>query len=179
MGSTAVIPRPSWRSMYRRTGGGSFVPAGAGNPCLPERGGGAPRRRDRLAYPVAEAGGAFGTRLAVGLGDRACRVLPHRSLAQRRGGAEGGLPSRTSARTSWPSCAVACPATGPSATAPRPCSSRPSWRPRATPARSTGLRDGSASALPRDAGATTATNGTTSRRRTSGCAPSEKTGSEH
>ena len=49
-----------------------------------------------------------------------------------------GSKSPTSARTSWPSSAAACPRTGPSDTTRPPCSSRPSSRSRATPAPSTG-----------------------------------------
>ena len=59
---------------------------------------------------------------------------------------------------------------------PPPCSSRPSSRPRASPARSIGPRAGSMSVPPRGAGATTATSSTTSRARTSGSARSEKIG---
>ena len=59
-----------------------------------------------------------------------------------------------------------------------PCSSRPSSRPRATPAPSTGLRAGSMSEPPRAAGATTATSCSTSRARTSGSGPSEQIGNE-
>ena len=54
------------------------------------------------------------------------------------------------------------PGTGPSATAPRPCSSERSSNPRASPPPSTGPRAGYGSGPPRDAGATTATSSTTS-----------------
>ena len=89
-----------------------------------------------------------------------------------------GDTTPTSDRTSLPSAAAACPRTGPSATTPHPCSSRPSSRPRATPAPSTGLRAGSMSEPPRAAAATTATSCSTSRARTSGSGPSEKIGNE-
>ncbi len=58
-----------------------------------------------------------------------------------------------------------------------PCSSRPSSRHRDTPAPSTGHRAGSMSEPPRDVGATTGANATTSRRRTSGCGRCGETGS--
>ena len=45
-------------------------------------------RRDQLENPVAETGGPLRPRLAVDLGHRGCGVLPHRSLAQRRGGGQ-------------------------------------------------------------------------------------------
>ena len=56
-----------------------------GNPRPPERDGGAPRRRDRLAHPGAERDRALAARVAVDLGRQGCRLLPHRPLAQRRG----------------------------------------------------------------------------------------------
>ena len=81
------------------------------------------------------------------------------------------LAALTWARTSSPSCAGACPRTGPSATTPPLCSSRPSSRPRATPAPSTRPLAGPTSEPPRGAGATTGTNSTTSQKRTSGSDP--------
>ena len=68
-----------------------------------------------------------------------------------------GSISPTSARTSSPSSAGACPRTGPNATTPHPCSSRPSLRPRASPAPSTGHQAGSMSGPPKGADATTHT----------------------
>ena len=70
----------------------------------------------------------------------------------------------------------ACPGTGPSATAPPPCSSRPSSRPRDTLAPSTGRRAGPASGPPRAGAATTSARNEPGRRRTSGSDPSEKIG---
>ena len=56
-----------------------------GDPRPPERDGGAPRRRDRLAHPGAERDRPLAARVAVDLGRQGCRLLPHRPLAQRRG----------------------------------------------------------------------------------------------
>ena len=72
----------------------------------------------------------------------------------------------------------ACPRTGPSATTPRRCSSRPSSRRRATPAPSTGHRAGSPSEPPKGEDAMTGIRNEPSRKRTSGCDPSGRTGSE-
>ena len=74
-------------------------------------------------------------------------------------------PSPTSARTSSPSSAAACPRTGRSATAPPPSSSRPSSRHRASPAPSTEPPAGPMSEPRRGAGATTATSSTTSQKK--------------
>ncbi len=60
-----------------------------------------------------------------------------------------------------------------------PCSSKPSSRPRATPAPSTGHRAGPPSELPKDEDAMTGIRNEPSPKRTSGCDPSERTGSEH
>ena len=87
-----------------------------------------------------------------------------------------GSRSPTSGRTSSPSSAAACPMTGPSATTRHPCSSRPSYRLRDTPAPCTGPPVGSTSEPHKAAGATTGTSSTTSHGRTSGSGPSEKTG---
>ena len=59
-----------------------------------------------------------------------------------------------------------------------PCSSKPSSRPRASPAPSTRPRDGPTPGPPGDAGATTGTPGARNRERTSGCDPCARTGSE-
>ena len=75
-------------------------------------------------------------------------------------------------------CAAHYPTTGPGAATPRPCSSRPSSRPRASPAPSTRPRDGPTTGPPGDAGATTGTPGARNRERTSGCDPCARTGSE-
>ena len=56
-----------------------------GDPRPPERDGGAPRRRDRLAHPGAGRDRRFAARVVVDLGRQGCRLLPHRPLAQRRG----------------------------------------------------------------------------------------------
>ena len=56
-----------------------------GDPRPPERDGGAPRRRDRLAHPGAERDRPLAARVAVDLGRQGCRLLPHRPLAQRQG----------------------------------------------------------------------------------------------
>ena len=56
-----------------------------GDPRLPERDGGAPRRRDRLAHPGTERDRPLAARVAVDIGRQGCRLLPHRPLAQRRG----------------------------------------------------------------------------------------------
>ena len=64
------------------------------------------------------------------------------------------------------------PGTRPTAITPRPCSSRPSSRPRATAAPSTAPRAGSPSEPPREEDAMTDTRNGPSRKRTSGCDPS-------
>ncbi len=112
-------------------------------------------------------------------GRRSCarRISP--SWSTTRGSSScPGSKSPTSVRTSSPSSAVACQQTGPSATTPPPCSSKPSSRPPATPAPSTGHRDGPTPEPPRDADATTGTRDAPNRKRISGSAPSEKIGNE-
>ena len=81
------------------------------------------------------------------------------------------IPTPTSARTSSPSCAAACPRIGPSATTLRQSSSRPSSRPRASPAPSTESPVGSMLELLGDAGATIGTSSTTNPGRMSGFGP--------
>ncbi len=79
---------------------------------------------------------------------------------------------RTWGPASSRSSAGGCPRTGPCATAPRPCSAKPSWRFRATAAASVVRQAGSASEHTRGAAATTGTTRPTGRRRTSGSARS-------
>ena len=112
-------------------------------------------------------------------GHRSCaRRISHLWSTTRGSSSCPGSRSPTSARTSSPSSAGACPRTGPSATTRTPRSSRPLSRPRATPAPSTGHRAGSTSEPPRDADATTGTDTTTSPRRTSDCGPCGETGNK-
>ena len=56
-----------------------------GDPRAPERNGGAPRRRDRLAHPVAERDRPLAARVAVDLGQRRGGSTSSSTLAQRRG----------------------------------------------------------------------------------------------
>ena len=115
--------------------------------------------------------------LGLGVGRPRCARRTSPSSSTIRGSSScPGSRSPISARTSWPSSDGACPWTGPSATAPRPCLSKPSSRPRDTPAPSTGRPAGSMSGPPRGVGAMIETSSTTSRKRTSGSGPSERTG---
>ena len=91
------------------------------------------------------------------------RPSSHRNRTIRGSSSCPGSRSPISARTSWPSSDGACPWTGPSATAPRPCLSKPSSRPRDTPAPSTGRPAGSMSGPPRGVGAMIETMISTSR----------------
>ena len=115
----------------------------------------------------------YGRAVSDGCRDCARRTSP--SWSTTRGSSScPGSRSPTSARTSLPSSAGACPTTGPSAITPRPCSSRPLSRGRDTLAPSTGPPVGSMSEPPKDAADTTGTGSTTSRKRTSGSGPSEE-----
>ena len=107
------------------------------------------------------------------------RARPPAASGYRRPAPAMPRPRRFgSGRSSSCSCVADCPRTEPSATTSRPCSSKPSSRPRASPVRCTRRQAEPTSEPPRAAVATTDRPDGSSPRRTSGSDPSERTGGE-